>query len=236
VSSIFFIRHGQASFGTGNYDRLSELGKKQAERLGAYLAEVGTDFDAVYTGSMQRQVQTAEIVTAGLGSCRPLPAAEVAAEFDEYDSEGVFKAVCPDLVEEDPDLAADLARILKDPSDFQRLFEEIVGRWVAGRYTRPVSETWPAFTRRVRHGLNRVMDDCGQGRQIAVFSSAGALSAVMQKALGLSDEQTVAVSWAVYNSAVSVFRYDSRGRFGLSTFNSVAHLEVCRDAALLTYR
>ena len=166
----------------------------------------------------------------------PLPTIEVVAEFDEYDSAGVFKTICPDLIEEDPGLADELARILTDPKDFQRIFEEMVHRWVAGRHSRPVGETWQAFTRRVRCGVGRVMDTCGQGQQVAVFSSAGALAAVMQKALGLSDGQTVEVSWAVYNSAVSVFRYNSRGRFSLSSFNSVAHLEIGRDAALLTYR
>ena len=55
-------------------------------------------------------------------------------------------------------------------------------------------------------------------------------------ALGLSDQRTVDVSWSVYNSSVTVFRFGGANRFSLSSFNSVAHLEICRDPDLLTYR
>ena len=80
------------------------------------------------------------------------------------------------------------------------------------------------------------MGACGSGKQIAVFTSAGTLSAVMQKALDLSDERAVEVSWTVYNSSVSIFRYNVEKRVGLCCFNSVAHLEIRRDASLITYR
>jgi broad specificity phosphatase PhoE len=148
----------------------------------------------------------------------------------------VFKSLCADLIEEDPSLSQRLPQILTDHKAFQRIFEEMVGRWVAGRHRRPVSESWQVFTRRVCSGVERVMDTCGQGSQVAVFTSAGALSAVMQKALGLSDERAVEISWAVYNSSVSTFRYNRERRFSLVSFNSVAHLKICRDAELLTYR
>ena len=236
MSTILFIRHAQASFGTDDYDRLSDLGKKQAARLGAYLSDIGVAFDAVFSGSMRRQTETAEIVLARLRQNVRLPELQLATDFDEYDSVEVFQSLCADLVEEDPSLSRRLPRILKDHKAFQRIFEEMVRRWVAGRHRRPVSESWQAFKRRVCGGVERVMDTCGQGSQVAVFTSAGALSAVMQKALGLSDERTVEVSWAVYNSAVSTFRYNRQRRFSLVSFNSVAHLKICRDAELLTYR
>ena len=236
MSKIFFIRHGQASFGSDDYDRLSDLGREQAGLLGAYWDDRKIGFDAVYSGSLQRQVQTAEIVTATVNKSTPMPAIEVLAEFDEYDSTGLFMTVVEDMVEENPALSDDLPRILSDPKDFQRLFEEMVNRWVSGRHRRPMAETWEKFTRRVRSGVERVMETCGSGKRVAVFSSAGALSAVMQKALGLSDRQTVAVSWSVYNSSVSVFHYSAAKRFSLSSFNSVAHLEIRPVPGLLTYR
>ena len=54
MASIFLIRHGQASFGTDNYDRLSELGCRQSEVLGRYLVHHDIHFDAVYSGELQR--------------------------------------------------------------------------------------------------------------------------------------------------------------------------------------
>ena len=49
------MRHGQASFGTEEYDRLSELGCRQAEVLGEYFEHRDLHFDAVYTGELRRQ-------------------------------------------------------------------------------------------------------------------------------------------------------------------------------------
>ncbi len=162
--------------------------------------------------------------------------AQVLGDFDEYDSGGVFKALLADLIEEDPGLSKRMPRILTDPKEFQEIYAEMVTRWVDGRNRRPVAETWTQFTQRVGRGVRQVMDACGAGARVAVFTSAGTLSAVMQKALGLSDAHAVGVSWAVFNSAVSVFRYNRRKCIGLSSFNSVAHLEACRDARLITYR
>jgi broad specificity phosphatase PhoE len=236
MSTIYFIRHGQASFGSEDYDRLSDIGREQSERLGHYLAGIETAFDAVFSGSLRRQTETAEIVMSTLKTNGFAPPVAVVSDFDEYDSSGVFKALAADMIEEDPGLSHRLKRILSDPKDFQRIFEKMVNRWVAGRHRCPVAESWQAFTRRVRRGVADVMDACGAGKQIAVFTSAGALSAVMQMALGLSDERAVGVSWVVYNSAVSVFRYNRRKHLGLSTFNSIAHLESCRQDGLITYR
>jgi len=47
MSEIFFVRHGQASFGSDDYDRLSPLGVRQAKILARYLAQTGKIFDAV---------------------------------------------------------------------------------------------------------------------------------------------------------------------------------------------
>ena len=59
MAELFMVRHGQASFGTGNYDQLSALGERQGVWLGEYFAERGIAFDRVVTGSMQRHRQTA---------------------------------------------------------------------------------------------------------------------------------------------------------------------------------
>ena len=41
MGTLYLVRHGQASFGADNYDVLSELGHRQALRLGQYLRERG---------------------------------------------------------------------------------------------------------------------------------------------------------------------------------------------------
>ena len=38
MGSMYLVRHAQASFGTDDYDRLTETGFTQARLLGAYFA------------------------------------------------------------------------------------------------------------------------------------------------------------------------------------------------------
>jgi broad specificity phosphatase PhoE len=62
MSMIYMIRHGQASFGKDNYDRLSPLGKRQARILAQHLLTTGFHPDAVYSGTMVRKTTTAQEV------------------------------------------------------------------------------------------------------------------------------------------------------------------------------
>ena len=55
MSVIYLVRHGQASFGTDNYDQLSATGRQQVKLLGAYFAELGEPIDRIYSGALYRQ-------------------------------------------------------------------------------------------------------------------------------------------------------------------------------------
>jgi len=58
MSTLYLVRHGQASAGTDDYDRLSELGKTQAELLGQWWQKQGFSADFTSHGSLQRQRDT----------------------------------------------------------------------------------------------------------------------------------------------------------------------------------
>lgn len=66
---LTLIRHGQAQTGAkteASYDRLSELGRQQAGWLGDFI-KANAGFDHIISGSLNRQVQTAQ----GLGLSAP---------------------------------------------------------------------------------------------------------------------------------------------------------------------
>ena len=50
MATIYLIRHGQASFGAEDYDKLSEMRCRQAAVVGEYFRDRGVQFDAVYSG------------------------------------------------------------------------------------------------------------------------------------------------------------------------------------------
>ena len=83
------VRHAQASFGTDDYDRLSELGHRQSRWLGEYLAERQLTFDRVVTGTLRRHRETLEgIVAAGVQAAD----ATALAGLNEYEAETLLRA------------------------------------------------------------------------------------------------------------------------------------------------
>src|SRR5688500_9799996 len=98
MSTLYLVRHGQASFGTDNYDLLSPVGEQQVRALGRYFAEAGERIDHIYSGSLRRQTQTAEIIAAELGASAPAISIEPA--FDEYDSDVILQTFAKSLTPE----------------------------------------------------------------------------------------------------------------------------------------
>ena len=76
MGTLYLVRHGQASFGAADYDQLSDLGRRQSERLGRYWRERGITFDAVLTGTLRRHAQTWEGIAAGAAYGNPVQALE----------------------------------------------------------------------------------------------------------------------------------------------------------------
>lgn len=235
MSVIYLVRHGQASFGSENYDQLSEVGIRQSEILGEHLTRVGPAFDAVYSGPLERQIATARIVVSHMKGASADLELNIVAEFNECDLRSVIEAQTSAMIDRDPSISDHLDTFFTHPQSFKRVFEEAVTRWMSGRFSAPGLETWPEFTRRIRSGVEKLMGRNGRGRRIAVFTSGGAISAVIQMALALSDEVTLGVGWELFNTSVTIVKYDGK-LFGLSSFNSIAHLEIRNDPELITYK
>jgi broad specificity phosphatase PhoE len=235
MSKLYLIRHAQASFRSSHYDRLSELGIRQSEILGAYFGRIGIMLDAVYSGSMDRQRATALACLDRLYGEGDAPELRSAPEFDEYNAHRIIRSLAPVLTEEDPSMAQAYANLFADGQALKKVFKTAMLRWVAGRDEIPGAETWRDFKVRVRSGIHRVCAEQGRRARIAVFTSGGAICAAMQIALALSDEETISLALQIRNASVSVFLHDKEA-LRLQSFNSIAHLELMREHHLITYR
>ncbi|MEG0244916.1 MAG: histidine phosphatase family protein, partial [Pseudomonas sp.] len=78
------------------------------------------------------------------------------AAFNEFDADGVIRALLPGLIGEEPDALHILRNGAQHRSEFQRLFALMVQRWHAGDHADDGLESWQAFTARVQKGLQRV--------------------------------------------------------------------------------
>jgi broad specificity phosphatase PhoE len=239
MGRLWLVRHAQASFLQENYDKLSGLGEAQSRLLGEYWVRHKMQFDRACSGPCVRQKDTAKIVAEAYHKTGlDFPALTVLDEFDEYDGESVLKRAMPGLLEKD-------ARIRKmhrefeeskEPAErrktFQKTFEAVIGMWVNGEISPAGVESWDEFCARVRRGFKAFLSTGGQGERLAIFTSGGPIALAVQRALDLSAQNTLRVSWMAQNCSYSEFIF-SIGRFTMSTFNSFPHLD---DPSMQTYR
>ncbi len=239
MSYIILARHGQASFLERDYDKLCANGETQARLLGEYWAQRGVFFGGAYSGPRLRQQETARIVADAYRRAEvDFPETVVMSEFDEYQAEAVLRECLPQLLRVNAEIN-ELHIAYKDSSEFggrrktfQKLFEAVIGKWVAGEVSADGVEPWHEFCLRVERGLAQVVRDTPPAASAVIFTSAGTIGAAMRQALHLSGEDTLRLTWMSRNASLSEF-LASGGRFTLSTFNAHPHLD---GDGLLTYR
>ena len=235
MSAIYLIRHGQASFGSANYDELSPIGRTQARLLGEALRAWELRFDMAYSGSMRRQHDTATLAF-GAPDSSPLTADfRQHPAFNEFDHESLIRNHWRAVT--DQDFAPE--QMTKNRTDsrksFQRIFEQIMGRWTSGRSPIPGEETWAAFNARVNAGLDDIIQRLEPSHNVAVFTSGGPIAAILKRVLRLSSDTTLRLNWRIANCSVTKLHYDGRGTH-LAFFNNYAHLQVGGPENRVTYR
>ena len=214
MSEFYLVRHGQASFGAKNYDKLSELGHQQAQWLGSYFEERGICFSHLYRGDMVRHRETAEGITAGLDHS---PALIVDTGFNEFD----FKNLSECYLSCHPENA--VPKNAK-PADFYRLLKLAMYAWSQDQLPHTMlQESWLEFQTRVKDALAAV---CQQhsGNPILIVSSGGAMSMLMSLVLGLDPTQVIELNMQIRNTSISHF-YFNKDSIRLSSFNNIPHLD-----------
>jgi broad specificity phosphatase PhoE len=235
MSEILLVRHGQASFGKENYDTLSQTGIRQANLLAGHFLSTGLHFDAIYSGPMERQKDSARhFVAEYLAKGVSLPEISILDGFSEYDTKRVIAHYLPRMIKNDPAVAADLEQMFTSLPSFRKVFETAVIKWVTDPECREI-ESWQAFHARVRKSLQQIMTENGRNKRIIVFTSGGAIAASLQLALGTGNEQSMRLCWQIVNTSVTKFKYNEQG-IALASFNSYAHLECTGNPGLITYK
>jgi broad specificity phosphatase PhoE len=235
MGRILLVRHAQASFGSADYDRLSDLGFEQAQLLGASIARCGRRIDLTVSGRLERHRQTAEACIAALpAALRPAEARRPDADFDEYDVDEVITRRWPEFADR-----ALLQRRLDESGNprraFLAIFSAAMRRWMQGEHDAEYGESWKAFCGRCVAALRRLIEDAGASRTSIVFTSGGPIAAICQHLLELPDQRTFDLSLSFVNSAVTSLLYQP-GRVSVSYLNNFAHLEQTGDAQVITHR
>ena len=215
------MRHGQASFGADDYDVLSELGYRQALRLGEYFKYKGMTFDAAFTGSLRRQIKTFEGIAEGLGL--PMTATALPG-LNEYDSEAVIGAVHPHKLEKptSPEMYRSHFRLLKDG----------LAQWMAGVVSPRGMPSYPDFVA----GVTDVLDHIRKTYEgnVLLVSSGGPISTAVGHVLGTPAETTIELNLRIRNCSLTEFAFTPK-RHMLVTYNTLPHLDAPEHAEWVTY-
>ncbi len=239
MSRLILVRHGQASFFTDNYDRLSTLGERQSAVLAEHWLAQGERLDALFCGTLQRQRRTGEVVRETFEAAGvDCPDLEVLPGLNEYHGDQAMEHLLPELSERDSRFQQ-----LKDNLDsaaegteryraFHLLLEAVVIEYIRDDYDTNGFERWPEFCTRVRDAFNDIRGRKGSGQNVAAFASGGSIGVIVQTVLRAPDVVAAELNWRIHNASTTQFTY-SGPRITLDNFNGIHHLT---DPELVTYR
>ena len=204
MTTIYFIRHGQASFGAESYDQLSPKGEVQAEILGKYLHEILKEKPYVVAGSMQRHQQTAYI---SLQACFPDADIQTNSAWNEFNHQQVFAKYDTRFTQ--PQVLKEIVAQQDNPYEYLgNLFDHAIDRWVSDKYAEEYDETWPQFKSRVENALQELCKELAEKkpRYAVVYTSGGVISVLAGKVLELSIKKTFSLTWAIANASLTTLR------------------------------
>jgi broad specificity phosphatase PhoE len=220
MAELFLVRHAQAAFGTEDYDRLTELGHRQARWLGEYFAERAIEFDRVVSGTLRRHQET----LAGIAEALPLPAAETAQGLNEYRADVLLAA----------HLAARGLPPLEHAEDRRghfRVLREALYAWVDGTLRADAHPSFPEFEGGVRQALEAARHGA---ERVLVVSSGGPISTAVGAVLGVAPRIVVDLNLQTRNTGLSELRAGAQ-RAHCVSFNAVPHLERRGRREAITY-
>ena len=215
MSNLYLVRHGQASFGAEDYDNLSELGHKQALRLGEYFKQKGLQFDAVMTGTLRRHMQTWAGIAQGAGLVHePLQWPGL----NEYDSHAVIEAIHPHKLDkpDTPEMYRHHFRLLKDG----------LTQWMNGVVSPKGMPTYDEF----QHGVVSALEHVRKNHtgNVLIVSSGGPIATAVGHVMGTTPEKTIELNLRIRNCSITEFAYTPK-RHMLVTYNTLPHLEDLPD-------
>lgn len=240
--TILLARHGQASFGQSNYDKLSNLGIKQAKLLGQHYAGTQRRIDAVFSGSLMRQQDSARYFwqqyQASLVADATKPPSvifdtdnidkHILPEFNEFNHQDVFIKSNPTFTTQAA-IAEEIAKSAVPKLRLGELFDQAMQRWHSGDYDEDYLESWPQFNERAQQALAQIKNRVAQASHldddstVIVFTSGGVIAAISAHLLQQGSQTAYQLNRGLINTGVTAITFHEQASRLLS-LNEYSHL------------
>jgi broad specificity phosphatase PhoE len=227
MPTVLLIRHAQASFGSADYDVLSDVGHAQAAALVPAMEHRGIVPARVASGALRRQRDTAAPLSAAAG-LEPL----IDPRWDEYDDMDVLSHH-----------SASAARLTRRPGDdappltsrdFQSVLDDALGAWVLAGPSSGCRQPWPDFLARTSGALADLAEGLEKGETAVAVTSSGVIAALTATLLGLPPAAFVALNHVSVNTAITKLVVGRSGTTAVS-YNEHGHLDGAA-VPMITYR
>lgn len=224
MAELFLVRHGQASFGADNYDKLSALGYQQAQWLGQYFKAHNIEFDSLLIGNMVRHEETAAGIVDGLEW--ETAVSRKFEELNEFDFHAITTAYLNQYPDEAPSKNAKSA-------EFYKILKKSMLLWSKGRLDGELPESWYGFSDRVQQMLSTIQTEF-QGQKVLAVSSGGAIAMAVSQILKSPSETVIELNLQTKNTAITRCFFNKR-TLRLHSFNHVPHLDNPQRIDKITY-
>ena len=241
MTTLLLVRHGQASFGQENYDQLSELGSIQAQMLGQHYASTQRSIDAIFTGSLVRQqdsarhfwdsYQSSVDTNSDISSLSAIdlnaPDSYVLPQFDEFNHKDVFIKSDPAFSSQGA-ITAEIAKAEVPLTRLAELFDDAIQRWHGGDYDHDYIESWSQFNERAKQALEQIRVqisklNLSRDSTVLVFTSGGVIAAITAQLLQQGSQTAYQLNKSLVNTGVtSVTLKEQESR--LLSLNEYSHL------------
>ncbi len=225
---LLLLRHAQGSLGTDDYDRLSPLGWRQAQRLGERLRLNGqiNQAVAVYRGSLRRHRETTE-------AFRLANPEHIDASLDEYTVDRLIGAALDQAHSLGLDVPASDA--FEHPQAYLNAFLEwfpsVLAHWQSNALVCGHNGTWGQFQSRVTRPLPLWREAVSAGHTVMAVTSAGVISTIVADALGEPLSWQRECNVRLYNASVTELRWTGSD-WELVKLNCIQHLPMVAEQTL----
>ncbi|MEW9919847.1 histidine phosphatase family protein [Marimonas sp. MJW-29] len=206
MSHITLIRHGQANSTATDeesYDKLSDLGHRQAAWLGEHLQETANHHSRLFTGTLTRHQETANSMGMEIEPVRDARLNEL-----EY-------FTMAQLLEDQHGIP-----FPHEQGAFSTHLPTVFTYWRDGKLE-GAPETWDEFHTRVEDALQEIAAEPGPA---LVVTSGGLIAMAMAQAMGLDIPAQARVALAIMHTSMHRL-FPIGGHWSPVLFNAVPHLD-----------
>lgn len=240
--TILLARHGQASFGQKNYDNLSELGVTQARMLGEHYANTERRIDAVFSGSLVRQQDSARhfidsyhATLDASSQLTPLHSkrlelsdSTLIEEFNEFNHQDVLTKSNPAFASQVA-IAMEIGQAKVPKLRLAELFDQAMQRWHGGEYDSDYIENWTEFNERTQRALERIrtqatlVEKPDEDSTVLAFTSGGVIAAITAQLFKQDSQMAYQLNKRLINTGVTAITLQ-RESLRLLSLNEYSHL------------